>query len=54
MMNKARKLLLEAALIPAGITIRTKEDSATVVICSVDFPAKSRKVNTDFTANKPG
>ena len=54
MMNKARKLLLQAALIPAGIAIWTKEDSTTVVICSVDFPAKSRKVNADFTTNKPG
>jgi hypothetical protein len=50
-MDKAWKLLLKTALIPARIAIWTKEDCTAIVICTVNFPAKTGKMNTDFAAD---
>ena len=43
---------LQPLLVPSGVTTRSKEYSALIVIYSMYFPTEMMKVNTDFRSNQ--
>jgi hypothetical protein len=53
MVLKAGKLPLKAVLIPPGVTLRSKENCALVVVNTVNFVADPGKICAYFTPDQP-
>ena len=52
MVDETLEVLDEPVLIPAGVTLRTEEDRALVVIDAMNRVALSGEINANFRANK--